>query len=134
MLNDKLFPLLTSHFNNTIIYPRHKILWEIFGYNVSLWQYAQVVVEDFDYDGMQNTSCTTLYEDILADQKLLSYPSDYYLNRNYVITHELAHQWFGDLVTCQDWSHNFRWLIWQYWANLGALMCIWYTSLPMVNT
>jgi aminopeptidase N len=32
-------------------------------------KYTQVVVEDFDYDGMENTSCTTLYEDVLADQK-----------------------------------------------------------------
>jgi hypothetical protein len=73
-------------------------------------KYAQVVVEDFDYDGMENTSCTTLYEDVLADQKIRDLLDDY-ANRNYVIAHELAHQWFGDLVTSKDWSH--------IWLNEG---------------
>jgi aminopeptidase N len=74
-------------------------------------KYAQIVVEDFDYGGMENTSCTTLYEDALANQKLLRDPTDDYVNRNNVIAHELAHQWFGDLVTCKDWSH--------IWLNEG---------------
>ena len=68
-------------------------------------KYAQVVVEDFDYDGMENTSCTIYYDDILANKNILNDPCEDYANRNSVIAHELAHQWFGDLVTCKDWSH-----------------------------
>ena len=69
-------------------------------------KYAQVAVEDFEFGGMENTSCTTLTRDILFDKKAsLDYTSDD------VISHELAHQWFGDLVTCRDWPH--------IWLNEG---------------
>jgi aminopeptidase N len=69
-------------------------------------KYAQVAVEDFEFGGMENTSCTTLTRDILFDKRgSLDYTSED------VISHELAHQWFGDLVTCKDWPH--------IWLNEG---------------
>ena len=69
-------------------------------------KYAQVAVEDFEFGGMENTSCTTLTRNILFDKRAsLDYSSDD------VISHELAHQWFGDLVTCKDWPH--------IWLNEG---------------
>jgi aminopeptidase N len=69
-------------------------------------KYAQVAVEDFEFGGMENTSCTTLTRDILFDKRgSLDYTSEN------VISHELAHQWFGDLVTCKDWPH--------IWLNEG---------------
>jgi len=69
-------------------------------------RYSQVVVSDFIFGGMENTTATTMYEHILLDDRAtLDITSDD------LIAHELAHQWFGDLVTCRDWSHA--------WLNEG---------------
>lgn len=63
-------------------------------------KYAQVTVEDFIYGGMENMSATTLTIDTLHDKRAhLDFTSDH------LVSHELAHQWFGDLVTCRDWQH-----------------------------
>jgi aminopeptidase N len=70
-------------------------------------KYSQVAAEDFDFGGMENTSCTTLDGQMLHDHNALpNYTFD-----NEVVVHELAHQWFGDLVTCRDWQH--------LWLNEG---------------
>jgi aminopeptidase N len=62
-------------------------------------KYAQVVVSDFIFGGMENTTATTMYEHILLDDRAaIDVTSDD------LIAHELAHQWFGDYVTCRDWS------------------------------
>ena len=69
-------------------------------------KYAQVVVSDFIFGGMENTSATTMYEHILLDARAaLDVSSDD------LVAHELAHQWFGDYVTCRDWS--------EAWLNEG---------------
>jgi aminopeptidase N len=69
-------------------------------------KYAQVVVSDFIFGGMENTTATTMYEHILLDERAaIDVTSDD------LVAHELAHQWFGDLVTCRDWSHA--------WLNEG---------------
>ncbi len=63
-------------------------------------KYSQVAVDDFVYGGMENVSATTLTADTLHDKKAhLDFTSDH------LVSHELAHQWFGDLVTCRDWQH-----------------------------
>ena len=64
-------------------------------------KYAQVVVSDFIFGGMENTTATTMYEHILLDERAaLDVTCDD------LIAHELAHQWFGDFVTCRDWSRG----------------------------
>ena len=69
-------------------------------------KYAQVVVSDFIFGGMENTTATTMYEHILLDPRAaIDVTSDD------LIAHELAHQWFGDYVTCRDWSEG--------WLNEG---------------
>ncbi len=76
------------------------------GTNYPYDKYSQVAVQDFVYGGMENSSCTTLTLDTLHDEKAhLDFTSDY------LISHEIAHQWFGDLVTCSDWQH--------IWLNEG---------------
>ncbi|MFO0737018.1 MAG: M1 family aminopeptidase [Labilithrix sp.] len=69
-------------------------------------KYAQVVVSDFIFGGMENTTATTMYEHILLDER-----AAIDVTSEDLIAHELAHQWFGDLVTCRDWSEG--------WLNEG---------------
>jgi len=69
-------------------------------------KYAQVVVSDFMVGGMENITATTLTETTLHDERgHLDFQSDN------LVSHELAHQWFGDYLTCKDWSHA--------WLNEG---------------
>lgn len=76
------------------------------GVNFPYEKYAQVCVADFIFGGMENTSATTLIEEMLFDKRAsLDYDTDG------LIAHELAHQWWGDLLTCKDWSHG--------WLNEG---------------
>ncbi|WP_127020597.1 M1 family metallopeptidase [Flagellimonas beolgyonensis] len=68
------------------------------------WQnYKQVPVQDFLYAGMENTTCT-----IFSNQYVID--STAFVDKNYVNVnaHELAHHWFGDLVT--ETSSEHHWL------------------------
>jgi hypothetical protein len=74
-------------------------------------EYSQVVVSEFTWGGMENTGATTLTEKALMDERAavdISYEG--------LVAHELAHQWWGDLVTCRGWHHN--WLN-ESWATFS---------------
>jgi aminopeptidase N len=77
-----------------------------FGIDYPWEKYAQVVAEQFTSGGMENTSATTLTDRALLDER-----SFLDSNSDALIAHELAHQWWGDLVTCRDWAH--------LWLNEG---------------
>lgn len=77
------------------------------------WQkYAQSAVPEFMFGGMENTSCTTQTIGALFPPNSKGTESGEGLS-----AHELAHQWFGDYITCRDWSH--------IWVNEG-----WATFMP----
>lgn len=63
--------------------------------------YRQVPVRDFLYGGMENTTATIFSEDYVVDE--IGYNDRNYINVN---AHELAHQWFGDLITATSGKHH----------------------------
>jgi len=72
-----------------------------YGYDYPYPKYAQVCVDDFIFGGMENTSTTLLTDRCLIDERAAID------NRSSetLVAHELAHQWFGDLVVIKHWSH-----------------------------
>jgi aminopeptidase N len=69
-------------------------------------KYAQTSVDNFHFGGMENISSTTLTDLALVDELAARDQT-----MDGLVAHEAAHQWFGDLVTCEDWS--------QAWLNEG---------------
>jgi len=71
-------------------------------------KYDQIMVSGFeDIDGMENLTATTLADNTIAF-------ADFPFGRMLVddlVSHELAHSWFGNLVTCRNWS--------ELWLNEG---------------
>lgn len=66
------------------------------------WEvYRQVPVMDFLYAGMENTTATIFAQDFVVDE--VGFNDRTYVNVN---AHELAHQWFGDMVTAQSGKHH----------------------------
>jgi aminopeptidase N len=85
-----------------------KLFSEKFGVDYPWEKYAQVMVDDFVAGGMENSSATTNTSASLVHPKLAV---EYATGQDDLISHELMHQWFGDLVTCKDWGN--------IWLNEG---------------
>lgn len=69
-------------------------------------KYGQVVVQNFIYGGMENTTATVMNSRMLYDEHMAATDTEQGL-----VAHELAHSWWGDMVTCNEWS--------QIWLNEG---------------
>jgi aminopeptidase N len=69
-------------------------------------RYSQIVVSEFIFGGMENTTATTL-----TDQSLLDARAALDHDVEALVSHELAHQWWGDLLTCREWP--------EAWLNEG---------------
>jgi aminopeptidase N len=70
-------------------------------------RYAQTIVSNFIFGGMENITATTH-----ADSEILyANTKEAQVSTENLISHELAHSWFGNLVTCKDWS--------ELWLNEG---------------
>lgn len=71
------------------------------GVNYPWGIYRQVPVLDFLYAGMENTTSTIFAQDYVVD--VTGFNDRTYINVN---AHELAHQWFGDMITAQSGTHH----------------------------
>ena len=64
-------------------------------------KYDQVFVPEFSAGAMENVGCVTFSERLLFRSKVTDMM---YELRATVILHEMAHMWFGDLVTMKWWD------------------------------
>lgn len=104
-----------------------EFLSQKYGYDYPYPKYAQVCVDDFIFGGMENTSTTLLTDRCLLDERAAIDNS----RTESLVVHELAHQWFGDLVVIKHWSHAWikegaasysevQWTEHEYGADDGA--------------
>ncbi|MEM9090490.1 MAG: M1 family metallopeptidase [Cyanobacteria bacterium P01_F01_bin.53] len=79
-----------------------------FGYDYPFSNYDQVCVSDFIFGGMENTTTTLLTDRCMIDKRAALDNQ----RAETLVAHELAHQWFGDLIVINHWS--------QAWVKEGA--------------
>lgn len=80
-----------------------RVFEELTGFNFPYPKYDQTMVANFNFGGMENITATTMSDiEILAGDD--SEVED-------LVSHELAHSWFGNLVTCRNWA--------ELWLNEG---------------
>ncbi|MCW2814362.1 MAG: pepN [Nocardioides sp.] len=84
-------------------------------------KYDQLFVPEYNMGAMENAGCVTLRDEYLPRSRQ---PRSFYEFRCSVITHEMAHMWFGDLVTMKWWDDlwlNESFAEWAcYWCEAEA--------------
>ncbi|MGL4832364.1 MAG: M1 family metallopeptidase, partial [Propionibacteriaceae bacterium] len=74
---------------------------ELFGVRYPYGRYHQVFAPDFNAGAMENPGCVILRDSLIFGQHTTV---EQRASRASTVVHELAHQWFGDLVTMQWWN------------------------------
>lgn len=84
-----------------------RIFEELTGVDFPYNKYDQTMVANFQFGGMENITATTM-----ADTEILSAKFPFVQSAvEDLVSHELAHSWFGNLVTCRNWA--------ELWLNEG---------------
>ncbi len=78
-----------------------EVFEEHFGMPYPFADYAQVFVPEFNAGAMENAGCVTIRDEYLYRSRVTNAS---YEARDNTILHELAHMWFGDLVTMTWWD------------------------------
>ncbi|MDQ3454819.1 MAG: aminopeptidase N [Actinomycetota bacterium] len=73
----------------------------VFDYRYPFGKYDQLFVPEFNAGAMENAGCVTFLEDYVFRSKVTNY---LYERRAETVLHEMAHMWFGDLVTMRWWD------------------------------
>jgi len=91
----------------------------LFGIRYPFGDYHQVFVPEFNAGAMENPGCVTFADDmVFRAQATDAQRSD----RANVVAHEMAHQWFGDLVTMRWWDD--LWLNESFADYMGHRVCV----------
>ncbi|MFG1921495.1 aminopeptidase N [Cryptosporangium sp. NPDC048952] len=94
---------------------------EHFGVRYPFGKYDQLIVPEFNAGAMENAGCVTITESYIFRGKVTDYVRE---NRANTILHEMAHMWFGDLVTMRWWDDlwlNESFAEWAaHWAAAGG--------------
>ena len=88
-----------------------------FGFAYPFGKYDQIFVPEFNAGAMENAGCVTIRDEYVFSSQATHYM---YERRADTILHELAHMWFGDLVTMQWWDD--LWLN-ESFATWSAAIC-----------
>ncbi|MFL6375333.1 MAG: M1 family metallopeptidase [Pyrinomonadaceae bacterium] len=80
-----------------------RVYEQLTGVNFPYNKYDQTIVAQFQFGGMENITATTM-----NDSEILSGFTGITVD---LVSHELAHSWFGDMVTCRNWA--------ELWLNEG---------------